>query len=331
MNVSTIKTLLWLVSFGLAGGLFAYAYKFKNTPQRSYWDVTYAERVLKDVEAPKPPRPNILDYNQMVSPVIAKFDWTGAPPKPVVEGPVEDTGPPVAPKLVVSEILAILATRIDTGDPGGSAVTVAWKKPELKDADNVLQIGEKLPKPFEVAVVKDIRPGGVEFAFQGESQENELVAMENEFEGKIVKVGDPSEVRVRERDDLIRPRVEKVDGWPKETVRTAADMYHLGSETLDTIGRDYTRILTEDVKTETHFKDGKRAGLKVTEVRAGSIAAQHGVQSGDVVISINGHPINSQHEGIQYIKNNSSHTTVWQVVLENLGRRRTVTYNSPES
>ena len=81
---------------------------------------------------------------------------------------------------------------------------------------------------------------------------------------------------------------------------------------------------------ETIYRDGKRAGLRVAEVKPGSIAAQHGAQSGDVIISINGHPVSSEQEAIKFVKNNSETTTVWQVVVENLGRQRTVTYNSPK-
>ncbi|MEZ5974077.1 MAG: PDZ domain-containing protein [Planctomycetota bacterium] len=73
----------------------------------------------------------------------------------------------------------------------------------------------------------------------------------------------------------------------------------------------------------------ERAGIEVMEVRAGSIAARHGAQSGDVIISINGYPVNSQQEAIQWAKDNGDNYEVFTVVVERLGRLETLTYRKP--
>ena len=77
------------------------------------------------------------------------------------------------------------------------------------------------------------------------------------------------------------------------------------------------------------MKDGKRAGVEITEVREGSIAGRHGAQSGDVVISINGTPVGSQQEAIGFAKANSERYSVWTVEVLRLGRVETLVYHSP--
>ena len=101
---------------------------------------------------------------------------------------------------------------------------------------------------------------------------------------------------------------------PRETYRENGQ-YVLGADDLQTFGSDYGRILSEDVKLETYHKDGKRAGIKVREVKPGSLAARHGVQAEDILISINGSSVTSEQEAIQYVKNNSENTTLWRVTF----------------
>ena len=83
------------------------------------------------------------------------------------------------------------------------------------------------------------------------------------------------------------------------------------------------------MKTKTYFKDGKRAGVELTEVREGSIVARHGGQSGDVIISINGTPVSSQQEAIAFAKSNAERYSVWEVEVLRFGRVETVVYHSP--
>ena len=75
---------------------------------------------------------------------------------------------------------------------------------------------------------------------------------------------------------------------------------------------------------------GKYAGVELTEVQPGSLAAAHGAETGDVIKSINGHPVTSVQEAVSYVKNNSETTSVWEVVVVNQGKERTVIYESPE-
>jgi C-terminal processing protease CtpA/Prc len=64
-------------------------------------------------------------------------------------------------------------------------------------------------------------------------------------------------------------------------------------------------------------------------VAVGSIAERHGAQEGDVIKSINGHPVTSVQEAITFAKNHANEYTVWKIVVENKGKSRTVIYESP--
>jgi hypothetical protein len=331
MNVSTIKTLLFLISLGLFGGLGYFAYQHRQLERWVYWDRDQAKTVLDTVVRPETPEARIVNYKEVVTPVLITFDWTGAPPKKVADAPVEEVGPIEKPKTVVAEILTVLQTQVDTGDPGGSHALVFWKKPELKDRNPFLRIGHVLPAPYDSAVVKDIRVDGVvEFAFTRDDQENEIVTMPRNPD-LIVFVDDEGKVRQPPPRRVFPTATPAAFAGPERTRRSAVDMYDMGREDLKMFADDYPRILTEDVSLETHYKDGVRSGLKIKSVKAGSLAAQHGAVAGDVIISINGHAVTSDQEAIKYVKNNSNTTSVWQVVIESLGRQRTVTYNSPNN
>jgi hypothetical protein len=330
MNVSTIKTVLFIVSLGLFGGLGYFAYQHRTQPQWTYWNRDQAKIVLDTVNRPETPEAHIVNYDGVVKPVLMSFDWTGAPPKKVEDVPVVEAGPVEKPKTVVDELITVLLTQIDTGDPGGSIAFVAWKKPEHKDRETDLRIGQVMPAPYDSAVVKDIRSDGVEFAFTRDDQENELVKVPRNADVMVIVDGEGN-LRHPVARRVFPTAAPDTNAWPDTTRRLAVDIYEIGSTELDAFGNDYARILTEDVRTESYFKDGRRAGLKIVDVKAGSLAAQHGAQSGDVIISINGHPVSSEHEAIKYVKANSNNTTVWQVVIENLGRQRTVTYNTPKN
>lgn len=328
MNVATLKSLLYFVAVVLFGGLAYFAVQHKKSTPWQYWDRDYAKSVLDQVTEPETPVAHIVNYEGVVKPVLMSFDWTGAPPRKVEEVAAETTGPVEKPKVVVSDLITVLATQVDTGDPGGSRAFVSWKKPEHKSQKSDLRIGRVMPAPYDSAVVKDIRFDGVEFAFSGEDQPNEVVLVPRAKDMMVI-VDDEGNLRTRDASRVFPTAAPASNAWPKTTRRLATDIFEIGEDELTTFGRDYSRILTEDVRTETYFKDGRRAGLKLTEVKPGSLASQHGAQSGDVVISINGHGVSSEQEAIKFIKNNADTTTVWQVVIENLGRQRTVTYNTP--
>ncbi|MDE0897356.1 MAG: PDZ domain-containing protein, partial [Planctomycetota bacterium] len=71
-------------------------------------------------------------------------------------------------------------------------------------------------------------------------------------------------------------------------------------------------------------------GIEITKVPAGSMAAKHGAKEGDIIKSVNGHPVTTTQEAIKYAQNNAEKYTTWEILVENQGVERTVYYEVPE-
>ena len=120
---------------------------------------------------------------------------------------------------------------------------------------------------------------------------------------------------------------------PKETKLIGKNKYQIGTEDAVYLGENYPQILTNDLRYRTYRnpKTGRRGGIELQDVRAGSVAERHGARSGDIIISVNDHAVTSVQEAVSFVKTNSERFSTWDVVVENMGRRRTVTYQSPNN
>ena len=108
MNVGTLKTLSYLTSFALLGGIGYNIYDFWNKGQHEQYFVTdRAKGVLTGVQEPQAATSKGLSYQDDIKPAILDFDWTGAPPPPPVvpKGP-DELLPVVQTKTPVDDILA---------------------------------------------------------------------------------------------------------------------------------------------------------------------------------------------------------------------------------
>ena len=330
MNVGSLKTLSYLTSFGFLGGIGYIGYDYyENGRNVSYFDLERAGQILNGVQPPAAPKPNALDYKGDISPAIVDFDWTGKPP-PVVRTTTDSEVEGPEKIVKVEEILEVIWLAADEEDPSDCHCLVRFIDSSIKPRELFCHIGDTLPAPNDGVSVLRIFYEGVEFSFDDESREPEkvLISMRpDEDTGLIAKVA-PGEVKRRSLVDVVsRPGV----GRPETPLQTEMrnGQFFIGTEDAQMWGDSYADILSRDVKTKTYFKDGKRAGVELTEVREGSIVARHGGQSGDVIISINGNPVSSEQEAIAFAKNNSERYSVWEVEVLRFGRVETVVYHSP--
>lgn len=332
MNVATLKTLSYLTSFGLLGGIIYVGYEYYEHGQnKRYHDQDETIALLRSVEPPPPPARSGLDYTDDVKPAIVEFDWTGKLPPPP-PGPVDIDTPTTEPVATpVAEFVEVVWTLCDNRDPVQSHCMLRVADTPVDLEQHLFFIGDSLPDPHSGVAIFDIEPGAVVFSFADEEREREVVraSVRRGSESDLIFVTDPENIRVpkRQRFDE-RPATKTVEG-PRQTYRENGQ-YVLGGDDIQTFNDDYGRILSEDVSVETYYKDGKRAGLKIRDVKAGSIAARHGVQAEDILISINGTPVTSEQEAIQYVKRNSETTTQWRVTFIRNGREQTELYRSPE-
>ena len=330
MNVGTLKTLSYLTSFGLLGGIGYIGYDYyENGQNASYFDVARASDVLNGVQPPDPPKRVALDYASDISPAIVTFDWTGKLPEErtaVVETGPEDTAVVLTP---VSDVLEVLMVLSGVEDPDESLCMVRFRDTAANPRMSWFAIGSTLPAPNETISIARIFGGAVEFSFADRAREREVVLLSDQAEEPvIVSLDDPSQVVKRQTTDLVQRGQKDTVVAPALTEKRNGQFY-IGTEDAALFQNNYGDIFSRDVKTETYYdKDGNRAGIKITEVRPGSIAQRHGAQTGDVVISINGTPVHSQQEAIQFAKDNSERYSVWEVQVMNLGRVRTEVYHN---
>ncbi|MEZ6020637.1 MAG: PDZ domain-containing protein [Planctomycetota bacterium] len=323
---------------GITAGLGWYVYQSYGTMQKpvpfaSEKDVPGRDLMVKAL-TPKydsTKRESVaIAYDPTVIGTWLNFDWTGSPPPPPTENKPVDTQPKEAPKVHVADLMTPIFFKYDTKDPGGSSVMVQYKGVLASHGAAELRVADALPEPHNGIVVVAIDLDSIEFSFSEEGRENEVLAPNALPEGFIVFVPDGQAPVEITQADMITKGGERVDTRPKETTQLANGVFLIGYEDATYWNENYSSVLANDMRTRTHRgPNGERAGIEVMEVRAGSIAARHGAQSGDVIISINGCPVNSQQEAIQWAKDNGDNYEVFTVVVERLGRLETLTYRKP--
>ena len=345
MNLSFAKSILWLSSLGAFGWLGFQLYQFKNNEQDLLSTKVTAEgqkRVIDEREqVGKGDDTSLVDYNNVVK-GFHSFDWTGKkpPPPPPPPGPPDEQprGRMVTP---VDDLLTVLYIQVDSSNPEKSLALASPLEPKLAPASGgqiQLSTGEALASPFEYWVVEAIEGEGVRFAYLPENDEDperepQWASPPSPIDGVIVELGDGQSVRVPEASGARIPSAPPgaySQSRPSRTLELSNGHYRLGEEDLKQFGDNYLEILSSEVRTTPHLDQStkKWAGVELVSVAPGSLAAQHGAMDGDVVKSINGHPVNSVNEAINYAKNNSDSVNTWIVVVENAGIERTMTFES---
>ncbi len=329
MNVPTIKSLAYLSSFACVSAMAYSGYDYyENDHQVTYFDGEHAYGVLNGVEAPKAPAPVALDFAKDIMPTVVGFDWTGKPPPPPeVAEAVESVDTP-APVIPVEDILEVIMVLSDPRDPGDSYCSLRFSDSSISPAEQLFSVGASLPAPNDQVSVLNILADGVEFSFADTGRPSEVVSLSLRSNGAdLIRSLGPGE-RIVRRTLVGSGSAGSADGTPSLMTERRNGQFYIGSDDAKQFAEGYQQILSQDVKTKTRYVDGKRSGVELTEVREGSIASRHGAQSGDVVISINGNPVNSQQEAISFAKNNSERYSVWEVEVLRLGRIETIIYHS---
>ncbi len=330
MNVGIVKSVSYLASTVLLAGVAYVAYDYYTDGRdRTYFDLKRADTVLNNVKSPAAPRAAALNYDDDIKPAIVFSNWTGALPVVVEEAVSSGTDDVIVRLTPVSEVLEVLMVLVDERDPGESLCLVRLAAPQADPRDRWFAVGSTAMSPEGEFSVYRITSAGVEFSFEDEGREREFLTPSSRTGADLIEsLKDGAEFRTRRKVSLIAKGGQQEPDLPTRTEQRNGQFY-LGTEDADALARDYQSILSNDVKTRTYMKDGKRAGVEITEVREGSIVSRHGAQSGDVVIAINGTPVGSQQEAIGFAKANSERYSVWTVEVLRLGRVETIVYHSP--
>ena len=296
---------------------------------------------LAALAAPAAARPSvtIVDYD-VVTAGFHHFNWTGKePPKPVEEVKTQEPAQPT--HVPISELIRVIYVSHDLLDAAQSSALVVYLPASRvtleKRYDGLMRVGDRLKPPHEHIRLFAVhpyegpdKPLRAEFAFDDETLAHEtLVPMEFEpGAGKIVDLlpGQTIDVPVA---NLI-PHTDKPYAPPTRS-QVYGNRVLIGTEDLKEISENYSNIIANEMRTRRHRgPDGAYDGIEITDIKPGSAAERHGLKGGDVIKSINGHPVNSVSEAVSYVKNNAGmHQGTWEVVVENLGAQRTIYVDPP--
>jgi len=281
---------------------------------------------------------------QLVNGALIQADWSGKPAP--VEKPREKPPPPPPPtRLPMTDLVKVYAVVVDLPNPERSKAVLGYlpaAKVTLPGGQTNTEkfTGAELDGALRSVKVAKITPHGVEFEFtektdEGEERENEVVSIDEGWDPSdfMVVVDDSGVIQKRAPGVLgAIPRTDNYGKAPAQTLQLGPDRFRIGTEDAEYFNENYAKVLSEEVRTR-RYRDpatGRYAGIEITAVQQNSRASAHGVQKGDVILSINGEPVSSEQEVVSFVKNNQDMYDRWEVEVLSLGRRRTITYMSPK-
>lgn len=111
-----------------------------------------------------------------------------------------------------------------------------------------------------------------------------------------------------------------------EAIRVINDSqrYIYRSKLLEQVNQNLASLLN-NFRTSPNIVDGKPSGLSVDQIGSDPISSKVGVMAGDVIVSINGQPVNSI-DSVMEQGERLKNASVVNVVIERDGRRRTLRY-----
>lgn len=346
MNIGQIKLFAWLATALLTAALAVYIATFIRGfgALSRPLDPKVIDAALRDTGPVESKSDDLVSYDdvrRLILPSCEKckgnpncrhLNWTGKPP--AVEQQIDTTTGPVEPKYTpVKDLVRVLMVKVDLADPAGSTVYMKYKptaQVSVKSPTGGFQfkVGDHLHAPHTGVTISAINGEGVVFAFGGDRKDETLGPGEFDAKTRIVVVGPGGEM-MPQLTSLIAQGPTEV--WtPERTVAVSNGNYRIGTEDAKEFEANWDKILAHDVRPERHKdpRTGKYDGIELKSVAPGSIVARHGAKDGDVIKSINGTPVTSTQEAIKFVKTNKDQYSTWEVVVENKGRTRTMTFHS---
>lgn len=347
MNIGLIKIILWTGVLALVAALFQLAFVFKEDRKERPQRWITEERQREVFQQPAPERQELPE--RPYAPVKGMFyalNWTGKLPPPPPPPPVNNQDEVRVLSTDADKLVEVLFIQQDTTAPERSLAAVkyinklaGYQGKMQKDA-HILTIGDTLPEAFSYweLIAIDAAEGLTFRCTTPDVFDNETdditVAPPKPISGEI-PTADGGVVVVEDREGIPsisdEERAEFIAGWPVETMTIRRNEYRVGTEDSVAIQDNYLEILADEVNHRSwrNPKTGQYEGIEIISIAPGSVAGNFGIRSGDVIKSVNGHPVKSTNEAITFAKNNSEYYSVWEVVVWNAGTERTVTVETP--
>jgi len=309
MSVKGLRKILWVANTLLVLGIVAYALFFFILGGVRKQGIRAPENLLTKRNlpeaAPDVKTDKVLPFDTYS--VIFQIVIDGEPPVEVVataEGPEENPVPPIA------QDYNLLWVAVST-DPLGSYAHLEYKKDkkiytvQVGEFVEFVRTGNRVKGDWKLISVSAVpSPWRAEFVQDG-AEEKVTIEQVREDPGEFGKGPIAS---VKEVEDNPGPGVGKVKKQPRERptrelVEIRKNEFNVPPEEEAWWGEYGEEELTEKVALETQKVDGKSTGLMFKSVEKDSMMWRRGVKSGDVLKSINGKPVRTRGEVINYLKN----------------------------
>lgn len=241
--------------------------------------------------------------------------------------PVDPVAAPVAVVKAVASILKIGYTQLVSDDSKDSRAYVLYTDPMITQPlkEGFLHIGDHLPSPFSKYFVVEIQPRIVVFGEDGSDKKEEVGLSNLDFTFSGIQASAGSGRLGSRSGQLFPPNYST----PAETTEVAPGEYWISYQEAKQFESGYQGAI-RDVQSSDYYdpKTRKPAGVKVDGLGPNSIATKYGVQQGDIIKSINGNPVSSKAQAIEWAKKNPDLPS-YTVEIERLGKIITKTYVPP--
>ncbi len=339
MNTAQMKLVAWSSAGVLGVGLALYMVNFARHQDETKQLVKVDEmkKVLTSVKLDDTAKDENQTEYELVKKGLVSLTWVGRPKEVKVEAPVDVPKPLTPDKESMSKLVKVVALYYDPSSEMETRCVLKYTSDAHIDEKKYpngrvgKRVGDKLEQPLDYARVVKIDERGVEFAFDDEKREHELLRpSEFDLSGKVRYIGENGTPYIPTVAAI--PRGESYGHWPAKTVKVAPNQFKLGTDNVKDFSENYDHILSE-VRVENHYDPTthKHDGLVLKDIKPGSTLEQYGAEDGDVIKSVNGHPVKSQQEAIQWVKANADAYDKWDVEIENHGDTRIVTIYPPKN
>lgn len=289
MNINSVRTLLWIVDVALIGGA-AYVVKevqdskVTGVRETKQFEASLRQRldVIK-VEAPKPtPRVGAEAFNVV--------SLSGEVAKPAVESRVAVEAPAMTYDPLEGLIKVVSIQFADNQEDAKVAIFPKTAKDQPNE-DTIFGVRDMVFFA-KGAVIKEIRRREVVFEYGPDRAEHVLrIPTEPPRDGAASQPSATGAQPVRGNLDA---------GIEYKADSSTLKIKREGRAALE---QDGERILEGLGLSTTDLGDGKK-GLKIDSLKPGSELTRWGVETGDVLISVNDVPMSTKSEVVDYVKKN---------------------------
>jgi len=109
------------------------------------------------------------------------------------------------------------------------------------------------------------------------------------------------ETEVVEAPEPVRPAPVPSAFGPNDFFEEENGALAVTDKASEYLKNNYQNIL-KDAVTQTYKKDGRASGVRVVNIRAGSMANQFGIRKDDVILAINDVPVTKQSQAVSVVK-----------------------------